>query len=186
MISDLDLFLTHFFPKDDELITLRALPAKGDKNERPQNYTTTRAKLKHGAALRDMRALNKTRGIYFAPNSGGHTDQSIVRFNALFVERDSGSLADQHKTLDAAPLAPDIRVDTLRSVHAYWLIRDPLCTSDAWTARQKQLVKFFDGDASIINPSRVMRLPFFDYLIFSPSNGGTYTRIPISTVSYKK
>jgi len=41
------------------------------------------------------------RGIFFVPNFGGHTDKTITRINAQFVEMDDLSFEEQHKAVEA-------------------------------------------------------------------------------------
>jgi hypothetical protein len=107
--------------------------------------------------------LNRNRGLYFAPNAGGTADSDIVRFNAVFCEKDDLSLEQQHEMFDSAPVLPSIRVESRRSVHAYWLVKGN-CGAHDWASLQQQLIVCFKSDPKIKNPSRVMRLPHFDHL----------------------
>jgi hypothetical protein len=179
MISDLDFFLAHFFPDREEPIHLQALPPK-DGPGRPRDVVVTRSTL--DARIDELREINLTLNIYFRPNSGGGTDDQITRFNAVFVEKDSGSFAKQHKAL--APFHPHVLVETLKSVHAYWLLTDNDLNAGAWRFLQNELIARFHSDKTIVNPSRMMRLPYFDYIIFSPIHDGTFTRMPVANVAY--
>jgi hypothetical protein len=179
MITDLNLFLSRFFADPDEPIRLQALPPK-DGPGMPQDIVVTRSDLE--AKLDQLQKINRTMNLYFRPNSGGRTDDQIRRFNALFVEKDDASFAKQHKAL--ARYRPHIVLETLRSVHAYWLLGPNDLTAGAWRFLQHELVARFHSDKTIVNPSRLMRLAFFDYLIFSPIHGGTYQRLPITNVAY--
>jgi hypothetical protein len=113
-----------------------------------------------------MLTANKTRGWYFVVSAGGNTDADITRFNAFFVEIDTLPLDDQHRLFDASPIHPSIRLETRKSVHAYWLV-DGECDIDAWREVQGRLIAYFDSDRSIKNPSRVMRLPFFNHVHYN-------------------
>lgn len=176
-------FLAAFFPDDGEAICLRAFKAKGatdTPDNRPLVETVTRQSLSADASLQDrMTTANKTRGWYFVVNTGGNTDADITRLNAFFVENDSLPIYEQHRQLDAAPLQPSIRLETKRSVHAYWLIKGR-CDVIAWCEMQERLIAYFDGDKSIKNPSRVMRLPVFNHVHYNEETGGyEYKRIEI-------
>jgi putative DNA primase/helicase len=159
-VTTLTDFLVAFFPDEDEPIYLRAFKAKGapdTRDNRPLVEVVTRRKLALDIELQNtMTIANRTRGWYFVVNAGGNADADITRFNAFFVENDSLPIDEQHRRLDAAPLLPSIRLETQKSVHAYWLI-DDACAIDSWHETQERLIAFFDGDKSIKNPSRVIR-----------------------------
>jgi putative DNA primase/helicase len=179
-------FLAAFYSDTQEKIHLRSFKPKSapDKPEnRPASYTTTRAQLTFSAsAKQELEKINRTRGIYFVVNAGGDKDKDITRYNAFFVESDSRSIEEQHAALDAAPLVPSIRVETKKSVHAYWLI-DGDCTEAAWRDMQERLISCFDGDKSIKNPSRTMRLPFFNHVSYSIEKGYSYK--PVEVVHFE-
>lgn len=167
-------FLATFYPDEAEVIRLRALPPHGASIttfNRPEKLSAARRRLGSDQALqRRLKNLNSTRGLFFVVNSGGEVDASISRFNACFVEKDSLSIPEQHTLLDRSPVPPSIRVETRRSVHAYWLI-DGECSAERWREIQERLIAFFDGDRSITNPSRLMRLPFFEHLHYDDATG---------------
>jgi hypothetical protein len=175
-------FLASFFPLEDEAIHLRAFkpreaPATSD------NYTvklpTTRNGLRHDPQIRDeVVRLNQNRGIYFVVNSGGDDDESITRFNAFFAESDTATIQEQHESLDRSPIQPSIRVQTKKSVHAYWLV-DGDCSEDQWRDVQARLISHFGGDGKIKNPSRVMRLPYFYHLSLTESREVSRQRVEI-------
>lgn len=173
-------FLGEFF-SDNEEIYLRSFKPKNAPNRSdnfPKNYTTTRGRLPFNAALKgELQMDNKTRGLYFIPNAGGNSDGVITRFNAFFVENDTLPIAEQHAKLDAAPLQPSIRIETSKSVHAYWL-RAGDCTEAEWRDIQARLISFFDGDKHNKNPSRCMRLPHFNHVTHG-AGGYTFKRIEI-------
>jgi P4 family phage/plasmid primase-like protien len=163
-LSQLEGFFAAFGYGEDAPIRIRALAPKGGQKLPPVTRTITRKSLTQGTTiLRDLEALNATHGLYFVVNEGGDNDADVTRFAASFVESDSASISEQHSRLDAAPLLPSIRVETKKSVHAYFLI-DGDCTAEEWRDVQRRLIACFDGDRNISNPSRVMRLPFFNHL----------------------
>lgn len=158
-------FLAVFFPEPDKRIFLRTFKAKNAPQDNPtaRSYKTTLAnfpKLKT-----ELQNVNKKHGIYFVVNSGGNSKSDITRFNAAFVENDNLPIEQQHKNLDTAPILPSIRVETKKSVHAYWLL-DGDCSKDDWSEIQNRLIAYFDGDTAIKDASRVMRLPCFNHVSY--------------------
>jgi hypothetical protein len=166
-MTSITKFLSAYFPGENEPVHLRFFKPRGAEetnHNRPEKLTTTRAAIATDKAIQQrLKALNQTRGVYFVVNAGGDKDTDIGRFNACFVESDTKPLEEQHAALDRAPLLPSIRNNTKKSVHAYWLIKGD-CTAEQWREVQRRLIAFFDGDKSIKNPSRVMRLPGFDHI----------------------
>lgn len=163
-------FLAAFFPEEDETICLRAFKAKDAPDvpdNRPLVEVVTRRRLATDTELQDrMVAANKTRGWYFVVNTGGNADANITRFNAFFVEIDDLPLDEQHQRFDASLLPPSIRLETRKSVHAYWLLEGD-CTEDEWRDMQARLIAYFGGDEKIKNPARVMRLPYFNHVRYN-------------------
>jgi hypothetical protein len=182
----LDDFLSAFFPNEHEEIWLRAFKAKGAPGGRdsfPRTYSVTRARLKEDAELLDeLHELNRTHGIYFVVNSGGNKDEEILLFNCFFAETDDKPIAEQHSILDNAPIPPNIRVETRKSVHAYWLPRGGINHKD-WLPVQKGLIAYLGSDAKIKNPSRLMRLPSFNHVKFDEANE-SYSYKPVVTVTF--
>jgi DNA repair protein RadA/Sms len=166
-VTKLTDFLAAFFPDEDETICLRAFKAKDAPNmldNRPLVEAVTRRRLATDLQLQgSMIAANKARGWYFVVNTGGNADADITRFNAFFIEIDDLPLDEQHLRYDTSPLQPSIRLETRKSVHAYWLIAGD-CTEDEWRDTQARLIAYFGGDEKIKNPARVMRLPYFNHV----------------------
>jgi hypothetical protein len=96
-------------------------------------------------------------------------DKDISRFNAFFVEADDSSIEEQLSRVESCPVAPSIVILTKKSVHAYWLCLDGIARAD-WVEVQKRLIGYFKSDYSIKNPSRVMRLPFFNHVVYNASS----------------
>ena len=99
------------------------------------------------------------RGVYFVVNGGGHKDCDVTVGRAIFCEHDllpKDIQRDLWKTLNLPE--PTFQVDTGgKSIHSYWVFPQPIPISD-WRELQKDLLEYTDGDRSIKNPSRVMRL----------------------------
>lgn len=176
-------FLQAFFPEQSEKIHFRTFKAKNAPNIKPnaQTYEITLADLpKLEAKLRDA---NERHGVYFVVNSGGNSDKDIIRYNAAFMENDTLPIEQQHKNLNNAPLLPSIRVETDKSVHAYWII-DGECSEADWREIQNRLIAFFDGDKTIKNPSRAMRLPHFDHVSYD-KDSQTYSHKRVEIVEFE-
>ncbi|HAT4248833.1 TPA: DNA primase [Clostridium perfringens] len=99
------------------------------------------------------------RGIFFVVNSGRNSDRKINKINAQFFECDTLSLEDQLENISKFPLEPSIIVQTKKSLHVYFLIKNGKV--EKFRDIQKKLAKHFNGDGSCINESRVMRVPGF-------------------------
>lgn len=164
-------FLSAFFPEPNETIHFRTIKPKKEPDtnfNKPHKISTTIASLSSDISLKkDLLQRNKTLGIYFVVNSGGNRKIDITRFNAFFMEIDDLSIEEQHAILDKAPLQPSIRVETLKSVHSYWLINGD-CKRTEWEQVQERLIDFFGSDRTIKDASRVMRVPRFNYVTYDP------------------
>jgi putative DNA primase/helicase len=178
--ATLDEFLAGFFPDANEPIKVRAFQAKGAPKgfASPSNWETSREDLSTEETRKQFSELNEKNGIYFIVNSGGHKDAAITRYNAFFVERDKGSLDEHHAMLDAAPVQTSARVETFKSVHAYYFV-DGDCTEADWRDIQARLIAYFDGDPNIKNPSRCMRLPEYDHVTYVSADNLSYKRVEV-------
>ncbi len=116
-------FLSAIVADENETINIRTFPAKGTSGIGAKTYATTLNNLaKEGFPNNNFNNENKNSGIYFVVNSGGNKDAEIHRYNAFFIENDELSIEEQHKALDNAPIKPSCRIETKKSVHAYWSI----------------------------------------------------------------
>ena len=186
-------FLGAFLPEQNGKILLRAFepanaPKQFDLHGKPKkttrSYETTLADLIQ--LNTELSELNNTHGVYFVVNSGGNSDKEITRYNAAFVENDNLPIEQQHKNLNDAPILPSIRVETNKSVHAYWLI-DGECSEKDWREVQNRLIAYFDGDNKIKNPSRAMRLPHFNHVSFDETaKTYNYKRVEIADFKPEK
>lgn len=179
----LDDFLAAFFPDENEPVCIRFFKAKDEplgNHNAARTVHTTRRQLRTDLSLQTrLRDLNRTRGAYFVVNSGGDDDKSISRVNAFFVECDETTIADQHAAYARAPLTPSIRLETRKSVHAYYLLAGE-CSVPEWIDMQKRLIARFGGDEKNKNPSRVFRLPDFNHVHFDKETGKyEYKRVEV-------
>lgn len=181
MSTELSAFLSAFFPDENEPIHFRAFKAKGAADSplnKPAKVFATRQNLNLEKNIQRLVELNQQCGLYFVVNSGGDKDENITRFNAFFCERDDLPIAEQHRLLDVAPIQPSIRNETAKSVHAYWLLRGD-CSAEEWREVQARLIAHFNSDPSIKNPSRVMRLPFFNHVSVNAEGVYQYKRVDL-------
>ncbi len=182
--ATLDDFLSVFFPDPYEEINLRTFAPTGapdDPRFSAKKWRTCREALCcDEELLAELQLFNRTRGLYFVVNSGGDEDKDITRFNAFFAEMDAGTFAEQHAKLDACPVPPTIRVETLKSVHAYWHA-SPGVAETEWREVQARLIQYLKSDRKIKNPSRVMRLPGFNHVSY---NDGLLSYKPVRIVRF--
>jgi putative DNA primase/helicase len=169
-------FLLAFVGEGDP-VRMRAI--EPDKKNSTIKVVATPKQLASQHALQDrLCKLNETRGLYFVVNSGGDKDRDISKFNAVFCESDNLSLEEQHTQLDASPLLPSLRVETKKSVHAYWLLEDG-CSESDWREIQLGLISRFNSDPAIKNPARTMRLPGFNHISVNENAELQYKRVHI-------
>lgn len=176
-------FLMQFYPEPTESIWLRTFDAKGlpkGSHGFPQNIETSIEQIRTDKAFQQrLKEINEKQGIYFVVNSGGTKDADIIRINAIFCEIDDKPIIEQHDIFDnESPWSPSIRIETRKSVHAYWLLSEPI-TNENFLELQQGLIKFYNSDKSIKNLSRVMRLPFFNHVRWD--DGYKYQRITYHT-----
>ncbi|MFM6405212.1 MAG: hypothetical protein ACKPGT_11365, partial [Microcystis sp.] len=111
----------------------------------------------------DFKQINTLQGqgfnAYIVVNPGGHSDNDITEGRAIFYEHDNLDKSiqlDLWKSLNLPE--PTLQIDTGgKSVHSYWVLSESVDVP-TWTKLQSDLLKFSDGDKTIKNPSRVMRL----------------------------
>lgn len=79
----LTVFLSAFFPDENETIWLRTFKVKDAPDtldNKPAMFSTTRAKLQNDKGLQaKLKKVNEQYGIYFVVNSGGNRDNEINR-----------------------------------------------------------------------------------------------------------
>ena len=104
---------------------------------------------------------DQNRGIFFVVNHGGHEDSTINRINAHFCEIDDVPIEEQLKRVNDFPLEPSLAVQTRKSLHCYWLMKD--AKVERFRHIQKKLIRQFGADPACVNESRVFRLPGFNH-----------------------
>jgi hypothetical protein len=111
--------------------------------------------------------------IYFVPNSGGYSGNTITRFNCVFVDLDRGrdiegkyynleevALYKEAKLceINAFEFKPSYIVETRNGFHVYWLLEDGV-TLEQFNECEERLISYFNGDKAVKNPARLLRLP---------------------------
>lgn len=104
--------------------------------------------------------LNKRgAGIFVMVNSGdlrGRLEANVVAVRAAFVDLDGAPL----DVVGDSPVKPHIIVESSANrYHAYWVLKG--CPMEAFKPLQKALAERFDGDQTVCDLPRVMRLPGF-------------------------
>lgn len=136
-----------------------------DDKKRGDKYPPYKLDVEAGryASIEDLLGKRNSQGygVFFVVNSGGQTDADITKINAQFVEMDDKSFEEQMELIKKFPLPPSIIVKTRKSYHVYWLMKD--AKVEVFREVQMKLVKWFGGDKTVINESRVLRLPGFNH-----------------------
>ena len=141
----------------------------------------------NGDLFQELRQHNEKRGIYFVVNPGGDADLEITRYSATFSEMDPPKGADIDQFLAeqlaaGSPLPPSIELVTYKSVHRHWLIKGD-CDREWFLLLQQGQIAHYHSDASIMNESRVMRLPRFNHVrVDSVNNCLAYK--PIQSITF--
>lgn len=98
-------------------------------------------------------------GVFVVINktNGGNSDKDVQEIRALFVDLDGAPL----EPVLSSPCEPHLVVETSPGkYHCYWLTTGGFPVTE-FAKYQKALARKFSGDASVHNPSRVMRIPGF-------------------------
>ncbi len=114
-------------------------------------------------------------GIYFVVNGGGHKDEDVKQCRAIFFEHDNMPKELQLTLWKELGLPePTLQTDTgNKSIHSKWVLEE-FCEPAPWKELQTDLLEYSDGDRSLKNPSRVMRLAGCYHI---SENGLNLTRI---------
>jgi RecA-family ATPase len=109
--------------------------------------------------LSELNALGA--GVFWTVNATdlqGRRAENIIAVRAVFVDLDGAPLGP----VENCSVEPQAIVESSPGrFHAYWLVAD--CPPDKFRAVQRALAAKFDGDASVTDLPRVMRLPGFEH-----------------------
>lgn len=131
--------------------------------DKTSKVSRTFAKISHGSLLDLASTLTNANangaGIFVTVNETdfkGRTAKNIIRVRAVFVDLDGAPVEPvlEHK------IKPHMVVESSPGrFHAYWLVKG--LSPEAFRATQEALACQFNGDKSVIDLPRVMRLPGF-------------------------
>lgn len=101
-------------------------------------------------------------GIGIVVNGGGEKNEDITTCRALFYEHDDLPVEESRVLWQTLGLpVPTLQVETgNKSVHSYWVLTEQI-PADEWRELQTDLLAYANGDKSLCNPNRVMRVPGF-------------------------
>ena len=153
------------FDSDAVKLHMQALGKNGDTRLRAFYDKTDPRKAKDSGRKGRLsqeeieRCIKDKRGVYFVVNDGGDTDDEIVACRALFCEWDDAPKDWQVNAWQELGLpAPTIQIDSgNKSIHNYWRLSETI-TPEKWRELQRNLIALTGSDATLKNPSRVMRL----------------------------
>lgn len=159
-----------------EAITFQIFAANKDdvkaKGLYPKHFHGTFEQYKSALADCNKRGYD----IFFMVNEGdgkGRSDENVIRVRAVYVDLDGSPL----EPVLACSLKPHIIVNTSPGrYHAFWLVSD-MAISD-FTPVQKAIIQRFNGDKSIKDPCRVMRIPGFYHQKKEPFRSFIYSIDP--------
>lgn len=137
----------------------------------------TKPQVIHGSIVRvwpRLKALqSKGQGIFITVQETdltGRETHNITALRACFVDFDPPTIKGQKapfteqeraailERLAAAPLPPNLVINSGNGIHAYWSL-EPGQPIDQFRDTQKALIRFFDTDKAVHDLPRVMRLP---------------------------
>ncbi|SFG64918.1 Primase C terminal 2 (PriCT-2) [Palleronia marisminoris] len=89
----------------------------------------------------------------------GRDLMNVSRVRAHFVDLDNVSAMQNLQRAASWYPAPAFAVQSSAGkAHVYWPVQ-PYCNNDRFTLNQRKFAQFFDGDKSIVDATRLMRLP---------------------------
>lgn len=142
------------------------------------NESIVKVDAKRKIKVKDIDTENRKGGdIYFVVNSGGTKDREIHTFNAVFLDFDCGKDSDGNykslkkvetykklvmNSLNVFEFEPSYIIETRNGYHAYWLLDNSInkVSEEQWRTCMFLLIKHFNSDPKVNNPSRLMRVPF--------------------------
>ena len=93
--------------------------------------------------------------------AGGTSDSNVVRIRANFVDLDNISTARAMAEAMISDLRPSLIVQSSPEKFHLYLHTSPHADGAGFRLTQQKLAARYDGDRSICNPARIMRLPGF-------------------------
>lgn len=162
-IEEAEKFLTALDPSTDQF----TFQVFDDVSKEHGKKDFSKAKTLYGSLAQLKETLEeynrKGCGIYVTINSvtpnQRRTAENVDAIRAFFIDRDEGPITV------VPPIPPSIIVQGSRGPHLYYVLSEHVTDSDhmrdAFRDMQERLINFFDGDVTIKDLPRVMRLPGF-------------------------
>jgi len=115
----------------------------------------------------------KGHAIFFMPNKGdkGTKKENITEINWVYAEIDHLAKEKQIEKIKAAPIEPDIIIETRNSYHMYWKVYsdggESLSTDDFKNICMG-LIDYFGSDATLKKENQLLRMPEFYHMKAEP------------------
>lgn len=111
-------------------------------------------------------------GVFMCVNQmdgQGQTLENVHSIRAHVVDLDDPLTSqDSYNRACASELPPHMAVQTsLGKYHLYWLV-EPYTGNDFYTQQQRKFAQLYNGDSSIIDATRVLRIPGFNHCKYEP------------------
>ena len=149
---------------EEDTVHFRCLHDKKDPACRPYEFTPLLKEI--DSVLPILQRLNdQSYGIFVSIN-GARRDEEVSHISAQFFECDDKDFDAQLAQIRDFALKPSIVVQTKKSLHVYFLMRD--AKVEDFRRIQQKLAKKFGGDPAVCNASRVMRIPGYNHCKESP------------------
>jgi hypothetical protein len=118
------------------------------------------------------RVLPKIYGKYMVVNeSTAYTNETVTAPTAIFYEIDDLSIDEQWGKLrgleQQLSSKASLVVETGKSLHCYFQLVAGMTVAE-WKVAQNRLNDYLNADRTIKNPARLMRLPGFNHVSYSP------------------
>src|SRR5258708_18743395 len=156
-MADASLFIEALTGNPDAQVTFQTFD---DDSERKDKAL---ARVLHGTLeeyAEELENLNtRGAGVFVMVNEGdgrGRTNENVILVRAVFVDLDGAPI----EPVAGCPLPPHIIVESSRDKgHAYWRVSD--CPLEQFRPIQQALAAKFNGDPSVHDLARVLRVPGF-------------------------
>lgn len=158
-LEQFERFFELIFEPDD-IVEIRCL--RGDR-EHWRRYVKAREASVLVPTLSKMNddGWNVYAGVNPRKGHGGK-DVDVALARCVFVDHDDASAAMLAGLIDAKGIAaPTMVIDSGNGSHAYWRLEEPLEDLGQWATLQRGAIAALNTDATIKNPSRIMRVPGF-------------------------
>ncbi|MFN5540155.1 MAG: DUF3987 domain-containing protein [Candidatus Melainabacteria bacterium] len=148
------------FSSSDDEIYFQIYTRDPDAKPKAQSIKLSFDDIETGKGFNELERLNNQGySVAIRVNKGGSKEDEIKIFTAFFFESDELSLEEQRKVIDALPLKPSFEVYTKKSIHAYYVLDEPITNKLLWQSTQEAILstKSLKADQSLSQANRAMR-----------------------------